>query len=142
MPTSADPPDLLVDTSVAISLLVADHPDHDATHAAVGRRSLGLSGHAYFETSSVLTRLPGSLRRGPQEVAMLLRESFPKSRFLDAGESESLIVRFGDLEIAGGAVYDALVGHTAAVHGLALVTRDARAIPIYRLLSVDLRVLN
>jgi predicted nucleic acid-binding protein len=33
--------------------------------------------------------------------------------------------------IAGGAVYDALVGLAAADHGLTLATRDARAKPTY-----------
>jgi hypothetical protein len=35
------------------------------------------------------------------------------------------------LEIAGGAVYDALVGLAAAEHGVQLATRDARARATY-----------
>jgi predicted nucleic acid-binding protein len=38
--------------------------------------------------------------------------------------------------IAGGAVYDALVGATAAEHDLVLATRDRRALDIYRRLDV------
>jgi predicted nucleic acid-binding protein len=42
--------------------------------------------------------------------------------------------------IAGGAVYDALVGATAREHGLALATRDRRALDTYRALDVRLEV--
>lgn len=57
MPASGEPPERLVDTSVAISLLVTDHEHHDATVTAIGTDRLGLAGHAAFETFSVLTRL-------------------------------------------------------------------------------------
>ena len=58
MPASGSGPDLLVDTSVAVALTVADHEHHVATFEALGDRRLGLAGHAAFETFSVLTRLP------------------------------------------------------------------------------------
>ena len=90
MPTGADPaspPDLLVDTSVAVALVVADHDHHEAVAAAIGARRLGLAGHAAFETFSVLTRLPPPARREPKVVDQLIRASFPASRFLDAAET-------------------------------------------------------
>ena len=40
-----------------------------------------------------------------------------------------------ELGIAGGAVYDALVGLAAAEHGAALATRDARAAATYEALG-------
>ena len=49
---------LLLDTSAAVALVVEDHEAHAATLEAVRGRSLGLAGHAWFETYSVLTRLP------------------------------------------------------------------------------------
>ena len=45
---------LLIDTSVAVALAVSDHEHHSATVNAIGRRPLGLSGHAAFEIFSVL----------------------------------------------------------------------------------------
>lgn len=54
MPVSARDP-LLVDTSIAVALTVADHAHHEATFRALGSRRLGLAGHAAFETLSVLT---------------------------------------------------------------------------------------
>lgn len=66
MPTSAEP-ELLVDNSLAVALVVSDHDHHEAVAEALADRRLGLSGHAAFETYSVLTRLPTpcAVRRAP-----------------------------------------------------------------------------
>ena len=134
-------PDLLVDTSVAVALVVADHQAHQATNEAVGTRTVGLAGHAWFETYSVLTRLPPPARRRPVEVARVLAHNFTASRFLDVAAHEALAVELADLGIAGGGVYDALVGAVARHHGLALATRDARAVGVYRALNVEVEML-
>jgi len=81
MPTSDRAPDLLVDTSVAVALLVADHESHAVVAEALGSRRLGLAGHAAFETYSVLTRLPPPARRTPAAVTRLIETNFPASRF-------------------------------------------------------------
>jgi len=141
MPVSADGPDALVDTSVAVALVVADHEHHRATVLALGDRRLGLSGHAAFETFSVLTRLPPPLRRTPGSIELILSRSFHESRFLSERGARDLLGRLAALGIAGGAVYDALVGATALESGLRLVTRDRRAIGTYRALKVDLEIL-
>ena len=138
MPVAAD---LLVDTSVAVALALADHTDHASTVRAVGRRRLGLAGHAAFETYSVLTRLPAPARRTPATVARLLAASFPATRHLSAGAAAALIGTLAVEGIAGGSVSDALVGATAAEHGLTLATRDRRALDTYRALGVSLEVL-
>lgn len=140
MATSAEP-ELLVDTSVAVALVVADHEAHEDTVKALGTRTLGLAGHAWFETYSVLTRLPPPARRRPDEVAQVLAHNFAPSRFLDLRSQRALTARLSQLGIAGGAVYDALVGATARHHGLPLATRDTRALAIYRALGVDVEVL-
>lgn len=142
MPTSDRAPDLLVDTSVAVSLCVADHESHDVVTAALDGRRLGLAGHAAFETFSVLTRLPPPVRRSPGVVARLLQENFTASRFLSVAGSGDLLGRFGSGEIAGGAVYDALVGATAIEHGLPLATLDRRALDTYRVLGVEVELLT
>jgi predicted nucleic acid-binding protein len=136
MPTSVRATDLLVDTSVAVALSVADHEHHDATSSALGARPLGLAGHAAFESFSVLTRLPPPARRTPATVAQLLARSFPRTRFLGAKRTASLLAELPGLGIAGGAVYDALVGACANEHRLALATRDQRALETYRVLDV------
>jgi predicted nucleic acid-binding protein len=142
MPGRGDQPDLLVDTSVAIALVVADHEHHQATVQAIAKRRLGLAGHAAFETLSVLTRLPGPLRRTPNAAHALLAGNFPSSRFLRAAATQLLFERLAGMAIAGGGVYDALVGAVAVEHGLPLATRDRRAIETYRALGVDLEILG
>ena len=145
MPTGADPappPDVLVDTSVAVALVVGDHDHHDAVAAAVGARRLGLAGHAAFETFSVLTRLPPPARRTASVIEQLLRSNFPASRFLGAAETAALFGRLADLGIAGGTVYDALVGAVSVAEGIPLATRDARAVDVYRTLDVEFELIT
>ena len=133
--------DLLVDTSVAVALVLLDHEGHQATVDAVGDRRIGLAGHAAFATLSVLTRLPPPLRRTPRAVGQILVRNFPASRFLGSRASEDLLGRLSLLDIAGGAVYDALVGAVAVEHQLRLATRDRRAMGTYRALDVDVEML-
>jgi predicted nucleic acid-binding protein len=142
MPTSDDRPQLLIDTSVAVALATAGHEQHRATREAIGDRRCGLSGHAAFETFSVLTRLPPPNRRTPAAVARLLVHNFPASRFLSAEGARLLHARLASIGIAGGAVYDALVGATAAEHAITLATRDRRAAETYRALEIDFELID
>jgi predicted nucleic acid-binding protein len=142
MPTSDDKPELLIDTSVAVALVAADHEFHQATRDAIAGRICGLSGHAAFETFSVLTRLPPPNRRTPRTVLRLLAQNFPDSRFLSAENAQQLHARLAVLGIAGGAVYDALVGAAAAEHGIMLATRDRRAAATYRALDIAFELIG
>lgn len=134
--------DVLIDTSVAVPIVLADHEAHEATIKAVRDERLGLSGHAWFETYSVLTRLPPGARRSPEVVQALLQTNFPVSRFLDAAATLELPGELARLGIAGGAVYDALVGAAARAHELPLLSRDRRARSAYEKLGVDVRFLD
>src|SRR5664279_5002978 len=85
-----DFPVALLDTSAAIALLVEDHEAHAATLEAVRGRRLGLAGHAWFETYSVLTRLPhdrvprrgagGRARAGARSAGRLGRRRLRRAR--------------------------------------------------------------
>lgn len=134
-------PDALVDTSAAVPLLVADHDAHEDTWRALHARELGLAGHAWFETFSVLTRLPGASRRDAATVNRLLSGNFPHSRFLDEASSVSLTGELAALGVSGGAVYDALVAAAAAHHRLPLVSRDRRAAETYRAFDLEVELL-
>ena len=79
--------------------------------------------------------MPPPARRTPAAVARLLASNFPHSKFLGAKASGTLLSELHALGIAGGAVYDALVGAVAKEHGLALATRDERALETYRALD-------
>jgi predicted nucleic acid-binding protein len=141
MPASGSSATVLVDTSVAVALVVADHENHEDTFRALRGRTLGLAGHAAFETFSVLTRLPPPARRTAATVAKLLTNTFPETRFLGTRTAASLVAEMGAAGIAGGAVYDALVGAVANEHRLTLATRDRRAMEVYRTLDVDVELL-
>lgn len=141
MPTSGRG-DLLVDTSAAVALVVADHEHHEATSQALVGRRLGLAGHAAFETYSVLTRLPAPARRPPDVVARILGQGFPATRHLSPRRARALLDELGEVGIAGGRVYDALVAAAAAEHGLPLATRDRRALATYQALDVEVELLG
>ena len=131
-----------VDTSVAVALVVADHDAHRSTTRALRGTRLGLSGHAWFETYSVLTRLPQPSRRSPADVVRILDANFPATGFLDPSAAQALAPELAANGIAGGGVYDALVGAAARAHRERLYTRDRRALSVYRALSVDAVVLE
>ena len=131
-----------MDTSVAVAVCLNTHEWHDAARTALEGRSAGLAGHAAFETFSVLTRLPPPFRRPPSVVARMLGSNFPHTRFLSADGAAELFRRLAEGEIAGGSVYDALVGETAREHGVTLVTCDRRALETYRVLGVTVEVLT
>ena len=142
MPTGAEARTWLVDTSVAVPLVLVDHGRHAEVDAAVAGRRLGLAGHAAFETYSVLTRLPAPLRREPAVVTRLLAESFPGTTHLGAEQAADLLGSLAERRVAGGSVFDALVAACAVEHGFTLVTRDRRAAPTYRALSAEVEVIG
>lgn len=116
-----------MDASVAVPLLVSSHTAHPAVSAWARERSLVLSGHALAETYSVLTRLPGDARVAPRDAVTLIDETFGDAVVLDEAMSRGIHRELADRGIAGGAVYDGLVGAAARCHDLTLATRDARA---------------
>lgn len=120
-----------MDTSVSVPLLVQTHQAHAEVVHWWNARELSLSGHAEVETYSVLTRLPGDLRLSPADAARLVRTRFSPAFLLGTRTARRLPVLLSGLGIAGGAVYDALVGLAAVEHGVDLATRDARARDTY-----------
>jgi len=101
-----------------------------------------VGGHAWFETYSVLTRLPPGARRSPGDVLILLEHDFPATRFLDEPTAAGLRRDLARLGIAGGAVYDALVAAAAVHHGLKLLSRDRRALAVYEALGADVTLVS
>lgn len=134
--------DALLDTSVAVALVVADHEAHARAVEATRGLRLGLSGHAWFETFSVLTRLPPGVRRAPADVHRLMEHDFPGAWFLDRDATAALTTELARLRISGGAVYDALVGAAARHHDRPLLTSDRRASRTYDALGVRVRFLE
>lgn len=135
MPSSAD--HYAVDTSVAVAALDAGHSMHAVCRAVVVERRPALAGHAAFETFSVLTRMPGQLAVDPPAASDAIAHLYPEVCWLDSSDAIALLERCGPIGIAGGAVYDALVGEAARTNRRRLLTRDHRARRTYDLLGVD-----
>jgi predicted nucleic acid-binding protein len=133
--------DVLLDSSAAVALILADHEFHSAVLHATRGRQMGLAGHAWFETYSVLTRLPAGLRRSSASAGWVLSQVFPESRFLDADATAALGPEVARLGIAGGAVYDALVAAVARHHDVPLLSCDARAQGTYGALGVQAEII-
>ena len=72
-----------------------------------------MSGHAAVELLSVLTRLPPPQRLSPAAAFRLEVTNFPDSRFLSAIGTADRLREFVEAVLAGGALYDGLVGAAA-----------------------------
>ena len=133
---------LAFDTSAAIPFLVRAHPSHDAVRRHARRRDPVLTTHSLAETYSVLTRLPGDSRVAAADAVRLLDANFGPALTPPPDELAALPRVLAPLGIAGGAVYDALVGLAARAHPAPLLTRDARALGTYGVLGVEVDVLG
>lgn len=140
LPTNVE--HVLVDTSAALALAQRQSPFHPAARARLVRCRRGMSGHAAVELLSVLTRLPPPHRLTPVAAVRLEQTNFPESRFLAATDMEDLLREFVEAGLAGGALYDGLVGAAARQHQLRLITCDRRAEPTYRMLGVNYELLS
>lgn len=99
--------------------------------------------HCALEIYATLTRLPDPFRTTPETVAEYLGRRFRERRLVPpADELRRLPDRLAALGIIGGAVYDALVGVTAAASGATLKTLDRRAEAVYIALGVDYQLVG
>lgn len=132
----ADGDRVALDTSVAVPYLMRGHAAHQFVRDRLDGVRTVLTAHSLAETYSVLTRLPGDARVAPADAVRLIDASMgPTVTLPDAvtRDVHRLLARTG---IAGGAVYDALVGLAARASSLQLVTRDVRAAGTYIALQV------
>lgn len=138
--TETDLESVAVDTSVAVAYVMASHAAHATVRSAARLRQLILTSHSLAETYSVLTRLPGDARVSPTDAAELIEQNFGPAALLPARLTRSVHHELSSRGIGGGAVYDALVALAAQANGLALLTRDARALNTYVRLGVSTEV--
>ncbi|MGI8517802.1 MAG: PIN domain-containing protein [Acidimicrobiia bacterium] len=122
---------------MAVASLDASHEAHTVCREALLRLKPALAGHAAFETFAVLTRMPPPARIRPSQASEVLRLAFPERCWLSVDDSEKLWRRLADLELAGGSIYDAMIGAAARGAGRKLLTRDRRAVRVYRAVGAD-----
>lgn len=127
---------LALDTSVAVPLLLSSHTEHALVTKWWAGRPMALCGHAWVETYSVLTRLPGDARLAGPDAARLLAARFDSPLALAENSFRRLPEVLSRIDVFGGAVYDALVALAALEHGAVLATRDGRASATYEKVGV------
>jgi predicted nucleic acid-binding protein len=132
--------DLALDTSVAVPYLLRAHVAHATARSHVGRRRATLTGQSLAETYSVLTRLPGDARVTPHDAVALIDSNFGAAVLLEPETAAAIPSLLAPIGIAGGAVYDALVGLAAREAGLPLATRDRRAAATYAAIRVQVEL--
>jgi predicted nucleic acid-binding protein len=132
--------DLALDTSVAVPYLLRSHVAHEVARRQVGERRPVLTGHSLAETYSVLTRLPGDARVAAVDAAALIAANFGEPVLLDPETASSVPSVLAPIGVAGGAVYDALVGLAAHRAELPLATRDRRAAATYAALEIEIEL--
>jgi predicted nucleic acid-binding protein len=129
------------DSSAIVAAFAPWHPQHTPAIEAL-RGSNDLVAHAELEAYSVLTRLPPPFRVDPRLAAEYLERRFTGSRHvLPAKARRRFTSRLAAAGIAGGRVYDALIGATAAERGLTLITCDRRASAVYEPVGADFELL-
>lgn len=133
---------LALDTSVSVPLLMRSHAAHETVSHQLDGVETVLTAHSLAETYSVLTRLPGDARLAPADAVRLIDANMGPTIPLSHDIARDLHHQLARLAIAGGAVYDALVGLAAKQATAALATRDARAAATYATLEVDYLLLD
>lgn len=131
---------LALDTSAAVALLLRSHTAHVAVRRHTSGRAVALTTHSLAETFSVLTRLPADARVAPADAVRLLEAGFAAPLVVPPDELGALPRVLAARGIAGGAVYDALVGLAARAAAVPLLTRDARAVATYGALDVEVEL--
>jgi predicted nucleic acid-binding protein len=126
------------DSSVVIAAFAQWHPAHQASRAAILGEERRLVGHAAFEATSVLSRMPEPYRMMPTVVMEALeRISSPPWLTLDAAAQHSCLRRAVAEGLSGGALYDALIAATAREHGVTLLSADRRAWAAYEAMGAE-----
>ncbi|MBN9156620.1 hypothetical protein [Microbacterium sp.] len=89
----------------------------------------------------MLTRLPGSSRLTAAHAARLISRELPGSVALPPSIAVGAVPLLAEAGIAGGAVYDGLVGLAAKTAGITLLSCDRRAMSTYAAFGVDVRLI-
>ena len=126
---------VLFDTAVLVAAIVEAHPAHERALPWLARSRSGdvealVCAHSAAETFAVLSTLPLSPRIGPGLARQLVQKNvLTGSRVvtLATRDYEAVIDDLGDLGVAGGAVYDALIARAAAkAHADLLLTLNPK----------------
>ncbi len=128
---------IAVDSSVVVAAFATWHEGHQSAVSVLARKPQ-IPAHALIESFSVLTRLPPPHRGAADVVREFLAERFPNAPLVLPGASiQRLLAKAVESQLAGGAIFDALIGETARHAGARLLTRDRRAVPTYERIGAE-----
>jgi predicted nucleic acid-binding protein len=131
------------DSSVVIAAIAPWHEAHEPARAALAGGEVGLPAHVAFETTSALSRMPKGRRIAPKVVLKALEQSFSRPWLaMDAHGLQDALKRATAAGVRGGALYDALIAATAAGHDAEVLSADRRALPTYRAMGVEVRLIE
>ncbi len=126
---------IFFDTSLLIAAVVEGHPAHTLALPWLQRVKAGtdvgiVAAHSLAEMYAILTRLPVRPAISPDMAREIIAVNVLDACevvALSTGDYVTLLDHLANLKIAGGAVYDALLLHTAAKAGVdQVVTLNAR----------------
>lgn len=115
---------LFFDTSTLVAAMVEGHPSHSAALPWLQRAKADtglVAARTLAELYAILTRLPVSPRIPPAMALQLIQSNVLdrcKVVALSGDDYVTLLQHVTSLAIAGGAVYDALLMHTAWIAGV------------------------
>jgi predicted nucleic acid-binding protein len=107
-----------LDTSVLIATFYEDHTHHEPSlevFLKFGKRDVSCATHSLAEVFSVLTGMPGKNRVSADEAMLFISDIEERVSLVSSEISDykQALLLASKLEIAGGAIYDALIAQAA-----------------------------
>ncbi len=107
-----------LDTSVLLAAFYGDHPHHHPSIellACYGRNDACCAAHSLAEVYAVLTGMPGARRVSGDEALLYLGSIRENLMLVTLNEQEYFqsLENSAKVRIAGGTIYDSLLGHCA-----------------------------
>lgn len=131
------------DTSIVVAAATRWHSAHAPAVAALAQARAVLIAHVAYETTAAMSRMPEGHRVAADVVLEWLERRFADEWLaLPADASRAALRAAVGQGIRGGALYDALIGATAAHHGCRLLSADRRATAVYAAVGVDVTFID
>lgn len=131
------------DSSVVIAALAPWHEIHASARAALQESHVRLPAHVAFEATSALSRMPQGRRIAPLVVWEAIDRRFPNEWLSLSNDGTRVALQQAvHAGVRGGALYDALIAATVAAHQGQLVSADRRALPTYRAMGAEVRLID
>jgi len=121
-----------LDTSVLVAAFYGDHQHHERSIALLARQEKATgstAAHCLAEVYAVVTAMPGKNRASPHEALLFVEDVRARLALvtLDERQYVAVLAQAAQAEIAGGALYDAIIGACALkVSADALYTWNVR----------------